>query len=46
MKSFAVSLALASVAAANSLHARQDNPCQLNTVDTPSTADIQASIIQ
>ena len=46
MKTFAVSLALASVAAANSLHARQDPQCQLNTVDTPSTADIQASIVQ
>jgi hypothetical protein len=46
MKFFAVSLALASVAAANSLHARQDSQCQLNTVDTPSTDDIKASIIQ
>jgi hypothetical protein len=46
MKSFAVALALASVAAANSIYARQDNQCQLNTVDNPSNADIQASIIQ
>ena len=46
MKSFAVALALVSVAAANLLHVRQDNQCQLNTVDNPSTADIQASIIQ
>jgi hypothetical protein len=46
MKCFAISLALAAVAAANSLHARQDNQCQLNTVDNPSTADIQASIVQ
>ena len=46
MKSFTLSLALASIAAATSLHARQDNQCQMNTVDNPSTADIQASIIQ
>lgn len=46
MKPFAISLALASMAAANSLHARQDGDCQLNTVDNPSTADVQASIVQ
>lgn len=46
MKSFAVSLLLTSVAAANSLHARQDNQCQLDTVENPSTDDIKASIIQ
>lgn len=46
MKFFRLSLVLVSVAAANSLHARQDNHCQLNTVDNPSTADIQASIVQ
>lgn len=46
MRSFTIPLVLTSVAAANSLHARQDSQCQLNTVDDPYTADIKASIIK
>jgi hypothetical protein len=46
MKSFAATLALASVVTASSLLARQDNGCIRDTVATPSTADIQNSIEQ
>ena len=46
MKSFIATLALASAATASSLLARQDLPCMLDTVTTPSQSDVQASIVQ
>jgi hypothetical protein len=46
MKSFIATLALASLATASSLLARQDLPCILDSVTTPSASDVQASIVQ
>ena len=40
------SFELTSIAAATSLHARQDSHCQLNTVYDPFTADIKSSMIK
>lgn len=46
MKSFAATLALASAVAASSLLARQDKGCIIDTVTTPSSSDVQKSIVQ
>jgi hypothetical protein len=47
MKSLLAALALASTATASSLlTARQNLPCILDTVTTPSQSDVQASIVQ
>jgi hypothetical protein len=46
MKSILATLALASTATASLLLARQNLPCILDTVTTPSQSDVQASIVQ
>jgi hypothetical protein len=46
MKSILATLFLASTATASSLLARQNLPCILDTVTTPSQSDVQASIVQ
>lgn len=46
MQSFFTTLALAPAATASSLLARQDLPCIMDTIATPSQTDIETSINQ